>query len=112
MSLIQHGIVDSLLYVLSFIYYYNLSKTQTVQLLICVVSLSCLSSPFLFPFALSTHFSTTCVYGIVIIESYASLPLHTPYVAHSVFLSPSLFCLRGLNAAVNSNLLMAAAVTL
>lgn len=83
----QFSIVGSLLYVLSVIFYCRLSETQTIQLLVCVASLSCLSSPLIFSFFLSTHFSTLRVYRIVIIESYASLPLHAPYVALSVFLS-------------------------
>lgn len=49
--------------------------------------------------ALSARFSTLCVYGIEIIESYASLPLHAPYVClPSALSSPplpfSLVCLR------------------
>lgn len=46
--------------------------------------------PLYFLLALSTHFSSPHVYRIVIIESYASLPLRAPYVALSVFLSISL----------------------
>lgn len=46
--------------------------------------------PLHFLLALSTHFSTLHVYRIVIIESYASLPLRAPYVALSVSFSISL----------------------
>lgn len=54
-----------------------------------MASLNTLSFPFAFSL-LSTHFSSPYVYRIVIIESYASLPLRAPYVALSVFLSLSL----------------------
>lgn len=65
-------------------------QTQAIPVLICAVSPG---------YHLSAHFSTLCVYGIEIIESYASLPLHAPYVCIPSPLSfhpplPSLVCLR------------------
>lgn len=71
---------------------------QAIPVVICAVSQvwhpPLFSSSFIFS-ALSAHFSTLCVYGIEIIESYASLPLHAAYVCTPSPLSfhPPLPCL-------------------
>lgn len=86
-------LINSALWLLcspSVIFCDRLSKAQTMRVAVRAASLRCLSSPFIFLPVLSTHFSTPHVYGIVIIESCAPLPLRAPYVALSEPLSVSL----------------------